>query len=506
MSQHEFLVFDAIQRSALLYGRKDAYVDQANRLTYEAYRDLCSGYAAGLLKQGVRAGDRLAVLSINCNELMILFGAAAKIGAVLVPANWRLKKEEIEYILADCRPRYLFSSKEFCDLATSTSATIDSVLERYVLDSDNDEGGHIPFKRLLFNEEIQPKECSTGDSELLIIYTAAVDGKPKGCLLTQSNLMSTGLQMSHLFKLDERDCHICILPLFHIGALSMTFATMLEGGKNVVLSRYDPDHTVQLIEKEKGTFFGTFPPILASFLDAQNELDSDQSSLRGVAGLDSPETIQRFLKNNQNANFFSLYGQTEAMPISGGDYLMKPGSIGPAALLTRIKLCDDFDNEVPSGKVGEICVRSPSVFKGYRGLSSQTEDTFRNGWHHSGDLGRIDNEGFLWYEGRKPEKELIKPGGENVYPTEVEQAILSHGSIAETCVIGVPDQEWGEAVAAICVLKRGADVSAQEICNFVSSKIAGYKKPKHVLFVSDLPKKDTGRIDREQVKRTFKNI
>ena len=506
MSQHEFLVFDAIQRSVLLYGKKDAYVDRSSRLTYEAYRDLCKGYAAGLLKQGVSAGDRIATLSINCNELMVLFGAAAKIGAVLVPVNWRLKKEEIEYILADCRPHYLFSSKEFCDLATSTSATIDSLQKRYVLDSDNDEGDHISFKSLFLNEEIQLKEHLSGDSELLIIYTAAVDGRPKGCLLTQSNLMSTGLQMSHLFKLDERDCHICILPLFHIGALSMTVATMLEGGKNVVLDRFDPDRTVQLIEKEKGTFFGTFPPILASFLDAQKESDCDQSSLRGVAGLDSPETTQRFLKNNQNATFFSLYGQTEAMPISGGDCLMKPGSIGPAALLTRIKLYDDFDNEVSSDKVGEICVRSPSVFKGYWGLSAQTEDTFRNGWHHSGDLGRIDDEGFLWYEGRKPEKELIKPGGENVYPIEVEQAILSHGSIAETCVIGVPDKEWGEAVAAICVLKHEAVVSAQEICNFVSSKIAGYKKPKHVLFVNDLPKKAEGQIDRELVKQTYRNI
>ena len=464
------------------------------------------GICCRLLKQGIDAGDRIAALSINCNELMILFGAAAKIGAVLVPVNWRLKKEEIEYILADCRPRYLFSSKEFCDLTTSTSARIDSVQERYVLNSDDFGKDHIPFKSLFFNEDETPKNHFTGDSGLLIIYTAAVEGRPKGCLLTQSNLMSTGLQLSHLFALNERDCHICMLPLFHIGALSMTMATMLQGGKNVLQDRFDPDRIVQLIEKEEGTFFGAFPPILASFLDAQKESDLDQSSLRGVAGLDSPETIQRFLKNNPNATFFSLYGQTEAMPVSGGDYLMKPGSIGPAALLTRIKLCDDFDNEVPSGKVGEICVCSPSVFKGYWGLSDQTEDTFRNGWHHSGDLGRIDKEGFLWYEGRKPEKELIKSGGENIYPAEVEHTILSHSSIAETCVIGVPDEEWGEAVAAFCVLKRGAVATAQEICTFVSSKIASYKKPKHVLFVSDLPKKDTGRIDREQVKRTFKNI
>jgi acyl-CoA synthetase (AMP-forming)/AMP-acid ligase II len=227
------------------------------------------------------------------------------------------------------------------------------------------------------------------------------------------------------------------------------------------------------------------------------------SSLRGVGGVDSPETIERFLKKNAHAVFYSLYGQTEAMPVSGCNYMDKPGSIGPAAILTRVALFDDLDRDVNPGTPGEVCVRSPAVFQGYWNLKEETAYAFRNGWHHTGDLGRIDENGFLWYAGRKPEKELIKPGGENVYPAEVEKAILDHGSIEEVCVIGVSDREWGEAVKSVCVLKQGCAVSAAELIEFVASKIARYKKPKYIVFVEELPKTAGGAVNREQVKKAW---
>ncbi|MBW2561482.1 MAG: AMP-binding protein, partial [Deltaproteobacteria bacterium] len=198
-----------------------------------------------------------------------------------------------------------------------------------------------------------------------------------------------------------------------------------------------------------------------------------------------------------------LYGQTEAMPVSGCDITEKPGSIGLPAIMTRVAVFDDLDQEVPIGVQGEICVRSPAVFLGYWNLEADTAYTFRNGWHHTGDLGSIDKDGFIWYAGRKPEKELIKPGGENVYPMEVEKAILAHDSIEEVTVIGVPDAEWGEAVQAVCVLKKGKDIGGDELIEFVASKIARYKKPKHVIFVKSLPKTASGEIDRKEIKKTY---
>jgi long-chain acyl-CoA synthetase len=283
----------------------------------------------------------------------------------------------------------------------------------------------------------------------------------------------------------------------------MTVATMLQGGKTAIADRFDPPRVLDLLEKEGGTFFVTFPPMLAAILDAQEKGSVNTSTLRLVCGVDGPETVERFKRQNPHAAFFSLYGQTEAMPVSGGHSAEKPGSIGRPAVLSQVALCDDRDREVPAGAIGEICVRSPAVFRRYWNLEEETAYTFRNGWHHTGDLGRMDDDGYLWYGGRKPEKELIKPGGENVYPAEVEKAILDHDAIEEVCVIGVPDATWGEAVKAVCVLKKGHTASDDEIIDFVASRIARYKKPKTVVFVESLPKAAGGLIHREDVKKMY---
>jgi acyl-CoA synthetase (AMP-forming)/AMP-acid ligase II len=478
-------------------------VYEGKRTTFKTYKKRCDQCAAGLLREGVAAGDRIAVLSGNCDDFMILFGAAAKIGAVLVPLNWRLNADEIAYILNDCSPTHLVSGHEYRDLARKATSKMPFIKKHFAFKTGDRDGDFFPFSALCLEETSEQAFTVSGQSACIIIYTAAVGGKPRGCLLSHANLAAAGLQLIHLLALSSRDCHVCTLPLFHIGGLSMTLATMHQGGKNAFIDRFDPVFVLDLIEKERGTFFGAFPPILASILDAQEKQSFDVASLRGVGGVDSPETIERFLKKNPSAVFYSLYGQTEAMPVSGCNYMDKPGSIGPPAILTRVALFDDLDRDVNPGTPGEICVRSPAVFQGYWNLKEETAYAFRNGWHHTGDLGRLDEDGFLWYAGRKPEKELIKPGGENVYPAEVEKAILDHGSIAEVCVIGVPDREWGEAVKAVCVLMKGHAVSATELIEFVASKIARYKKPKYVVFVEELPKMASGAINREQVKKAW---
>ena len=499
----DFTLYDMIARNADLYPEKEMMVYEGNRITFKTYKKRCDQYAAGLIGQGIAAGDRIAVLSGNCDDFMILFGAAVKIGAILVPLNVRLNENEIEYILNDCNPTCLVSGSEYGDPARKASSQVASLQKYFAFKTDDRDGDFVPFRALCRDEPREPALPASADSACMIIYTAAVGGKPRGCLLSQANMAAAGYQLIHLLELSRRDCHVCTLPLFHIGGLSMTLATMHQGGKNVFLDRFDPLLVLDLIEKERGSFFGAFPPILASILDAQEKQSFDVSSLRGVGGVDNPETIERFLKKNPHAVFYSLYGQTEAMPVSGCNYMEKPGSIGPPAILTRVALFDDLDRDVNPGTPGEICVRSPAVFQGYWNLKEETAYAFRNGWHHTGDLGRVDADGFLWYAGRKPEKELIKPGGENVYPAEVERVILDHGSIAEVCVIGVDDPQWGEAVKAVCVIKQGSAVSATEVIDYVASKIARYKKPKHIVFVEELPKTAIGAINREQVKKAW---
>jgi long-chain acyl-CoA synthetase len=278
---------------------------------------------------------------------------------------------------------------------------------------------------------------------------------------------------------------------FHAGAL------------NVNMSKFDATRAVELIEEKKVSMLFTFSPILSSILEQNEKTGKGIKSLRLSAGLDTPETIEKY-QQLTGGTFYSIYGQTETTCVATyGAYNDRPGSAGKMLPLTLLRLVDDYDHPVPAGEVGEITVKGPMVFKGYWNLSEDNEYTFRNGWHHSGDLGRFDEDGFLWYAGRKAEKELIKPGGENVYPAEVEKAIMEHPAIEKTVVFGVPDPKWKEGIKAVCQLKEGQSLEPKELIEFVGSRIARYKKPQYVEFITDFPLLEDGSADRAKIKELY---
>jgi long-chain acyl-CoA synthetase len=220
-----------------------------------------------------------------------------------------------------------------------------------------------------------------------------------------------------------------------------------------------------------------------------------------VIGLESPSVIERYQRLTEG-RFHCMYGQTETSALAtGGRYDERPGSAGRPVPLARVRVVDEDDRAVAPGAVGEIVVRGPVVFEGYWGLAEDTAHAIRGGWHHTGDLGRFDEDGFLFYAGRKPEKELIKPGGENVYPAEVESAILQHPDIERTVVFGVPDPKWKEAIKAVCQLKPGRTLQAADLIAFVGDRIARFKKPQHVEFVAEIPLGADGTPDRAKVKQ-----
>jgi acyl-CoA synthetase (AMP-forming)/AMP-acid ligase II len=503
MSLRDFTVYDVICRNAQIYPQKEALVFRDVRLTHKQFKESCDRLANGLLAAGILPGDRLGVIAQNCDEFMILYGAASKIGAIVLPVNWRFQPDEVEFVLNDCTPKLVFAGPEYRPMAEEISKRLNFIERCYALG-----GGDIPasfraFSSLYSDNGGRPEPDLSSDSGFVIIHTAAVAGRPRGALLSQSNIIHCNLQMIESNGLGTEDCFICLLPLFHIAALSMAMAVMQAGGKNVIVERFDPELVLDLIGKERGTTLVHFAPILQMLMDKFEEKGRlhDLSSIRNVGGLDSPANIFRFKELVPQARFWTGFAQTEAMPVTGGFMEERPGSAGRPSLLARVALFDEYDNEVPVGTPGEICVRSPVVFLGYWGLAEETAYTFRNGWHHTGDIGRFDEDGYLWYVKRKAEKELIKPGGENVYPIEVEKTILTHAAVSEVCVIGVPDKEWGEAVKAVCVLKPGESLETQDLIEFVASKIARYKKPKFIVFVDSLPKKPDGTIDRDQVKK-----
>jgi acyl-CoA synthetase (AMP-forming)/AMP-acid ligase II len=227
------------------------------------------------------------------------------------------------------------------------------------------------------------------------------------------------------------------------------------------------------------------------------------SSVRHVVGLDDPDVIREF-EEKSGATFWAAYGESETSGlISCAPYFEKPGSAGIPSFLADVEIMDEHGNFLGANKTGEIVVRGPLVLKGYWNREKENEFTFRDGWHHTGDLGSIDEEGYLWYWGQTPAKKLIKPGGENVYPAEVEKVILEHPAVESAVVIGVPDTQWGEAIKAVCVLKPSQSLREIELIDFVAARMARYKKPKSVAFVSEIPKKPDGFIDRAKVKAVY---
>jgi acyl-CoA synthetase (AMP-forming)/AMP-acid ligase II len=283
----------------------------------------------------------------------------------------------------------------------------------------------------------------------------------------------------------------------------MALSVIQAGGVNIIIPKFDVDLTLKYIQEDKVTIFCDFPPILKSLLDRAEEVGYELSSLRIVGGLELPDTVKQ-LESKANATFWTGYGQTETSgPFCNAPYSQHPGSVGVPDILAEVEIIDDYGNILETGGSGEIVVRGPMVFKGYWNLEKDTEYTFRDGWHHTGDMGRFDEDGCLWYMGRTPQKDLIKSGGENVYPVEVERVILEHPLIEEAVVIGIPDVQWGEAIQAICVAKKGTSPTESQITEFVAQRIARFKKPKYVIFVPELPKTDSGFIDRQKVKEKY---
>ena len=431
---------------------------------------------------------------------MILYGAAAKIGAIILPVNWRFQPNEVAFVLKDCKPKFVFAGADYQKTVKEIADKSSFIEKCYGIGGGQMQAGFMEFNSLLADPGDNDAPDISANAGFVIIHTAAVEGHPRGALLSQANCVYSSLTAISDYELDQDGCHICILPLFHVAGLNLSISMMHAGGKNVILERFDPELTLKLIEKEKGTVFFNFAPILGMLMDKYEEGGYDISSIRHLSGMDHPDNIKRFIKLAPDAVYHTGFAQTEAMGVTGCPIAEKPGSAGKPTNLARVALFDDYDIEVPVGSPGEICVRSPTVFLGYWGLEEETADTFRNGWHHTGDIGRFDEDGYLWYVKRKAQKELIKPGGENVYPIEVEKAILEHPSIAEVSVIGVPDPKWGEAIKAVCVLKSGESVVEKELIEFVGSKIARYKKPQQVVYVDALPRTEGGEIDRETVK------
>ena len=502
MSVHSFTVYDVFKMNATRYPTAIAIKEKNRSLTFQDLLKQVQALERGLLNQGIRKGDRIAILSMNHLEYLVLNGAAAAMGAILVPLNWRLSLTEIAYILADSGAQLLFYD-DACE--KQTNDIIDArQFNGTPVSISPPHDGRLSFSDLICIAEIPdlspPQPSPDSQSIFCLIYTAAVDGYPRGAALSHENIIMSNLQTALTMGLTREDVYLNMVPLFHITGINLALSTLHMGGKNVIMEKFDAPGAIAMIRREGVTLLASFPPILSTLLEHMEK--GDLSSISHVTGIDSPENIEAFTRKT-GATFWILYGQGETSGfVTLSNHALMPGAAGRQCPVSALAILDeDDDTPVTCGISGEIGVRGPVVFQGYwKKEGSLDLSTMRNGWHHTGDMGRIDKNGFLWFEGRKPEKELIKPGGENVYPAEVEQAILAHPDIESVCVIGVPDPKFGEGVKAVCVKKTGSDLNGPDLIAFVGNRIARYKKPGYVEFIDALPEKPNGTIDRIKVK------
>ncbi len=502
MGAHRFTVYDMIARGALVHGDAPAIILADREVSFREFQRQVDALAAGLAALGVSKGDRMCILAQNDVAYLDLYGACARQGIIAYPINWRLTAPEVERVIERAAPKMMVVDASTLSVAAGWPGSKRSVAHWYQL-GERAGPGFKPFAGLYGKAPGPPAADVSPDDPFAVISTAAVDVIPRGATLTHANIITANLTIMSCLGVNATDRYLLALPLFHVTALGSALAQMHAGGASVLVSRYDAEEAVRLIDRYRITHVSDFPPVLTTLLDAAAKAGSRLPSLKNVSGLDSPQTIER-LHAETEAEFWTGFGQSETSGfVSLQRVRDKPGAAGKPVPVCQVKLVDDYDREVPLGNPGEIAVRGPLVFQGYWDQPDVSAYTLRNGWHHTGDVGRFDADGYLYYVKRKPEKELIKPGGENVYPAEVETVIMQMEGVSGVCVYGIPDATWGEAIKAVVEVKVAGRYTAPQVSDFVAAKIARFKRPHVVAFTDALPRTADGAVDREAIKSAW---
>ena len=504
MGPQTFSLYDVLVRNAQAQANDLALVTETGEeRTFSHLLQRVDRLGSGLAARGLVVGDRVAILAQNFASYFELYLACARQGLVAYPFNWRWSAGEVERYLERATPRAFVADQSSFD-KVPTVVHDDARLAFRALFDGEPRAGWMAFSELYDGASAANGPAVDLDSSapFAVIATAAVDVIPRGAVLTHRNVLASSAMQAAAMLLGPDDRNLVALPLFHIAALGNALGVFQAGGANVVMAKFEPEPAVELIDRWRITYLSDFPPVLTNVLDAAQKRGTRLPSLRFVSGLDAPATMER-LQRETSADFWTGFGQTETSGfVTIQRYRDQPGGAGKPGSLCRVRLVDDYDRDVPTGTPGEIVVRGPIVFAGYDGQPDVNDYTFRGGWHHTGDVGRFDEDGRLYYVKRKPEKELIKPGGENVYPAEVETVIMSLRGVTGVCVFGVPDPKWGEGIKAVVETER-SDLTAEAVRDHVGERIARYKRPGYVEFTTALPRGDGNVVDRDAVKKEW---
>ncbi len=491
------LLGEILRRHARIRPRKTAYVVSGTRVTYAQFNADANRLAHALQTLGIGRGDRVAILANNCAQYPVAYFACIKIGAVTVPVNARFKDEEVHYVVDHSESMVLLYGAEF-------ARTVDRLRPRWPHLRHDRALDDAPFPAwIAAHSSAEPPALLDENNPHVMLYTSGTTGAPKGALLSHRSYYLQAGHSHHTTGLSEDDVGLSMFPMFHMGGWALPLGFWYDGGTIVIMERADPRAMLEAVQREHVTYLYAVPTLYNFILDLPDFDRFDLSSLRVLAGGTSVMTdaqVRRITERFGNRNLFIIYGSTEAGPVATlrpGDVFCKPGSVGRPALNVELRIVDEDDHDLPPGTVGEIICRSEFNMRGYWRMPEETAATLRGGWVHTGDLGVLDDDGFLFVVGRK--KEMIKSGGENIFPVEVEQVLLEHPAISEAAVIGIPDADWGESVLAVVVRQPGRELTDAEVVDHVRTRLAGFKKPRRVWFVDALPRTAATR----QVQKTL---
>jgi fatty-acyl-CoA synthase len=465
--------------------------------------------AHALTSLGVTIGDRVSVVMLNSSEFLEIYFACAKIGAIMVPVNFRLAVPELLYIFADCSPKVLVYSSDFAEKIAETKKHGANIPDVFVL------GGNGPGQDPLFTDlvsgyadaEPSPEREIRGDDPLVIMYTSGTTGDPKGVMITHTNITFHAIHNLLGYGVNRTFTSLVTAPLFHIGALSAAANPVIYAGGSLVLKRFfNASEIIKLIMSERINYMFAVPVMYQMMAEAAEWDGADFSHVRYfiAGGAPMPVPLIRTYQEEKGIKFAQGYGLTETGRVSSlpiEDSIRKAGSVGKEEFHVIMRIVDNEGNDVAPGQTGEIVVRGPNVFSGYWNKPDETAKAVVDGWFHTGDMGRKDEEGFLYIAGRK--MELIISSGENIYPAEVEKAIQSVPQVKEAAAVGMPDARRGEVVAAFVSLKEAGTLSEEELLEKISGKIAPFKLPKKVIFVDDFPRNVSGKILKKELKKQF---
>lgn len=472
------------------------------RFTYAEFVAAIQRSAALLQSHGIQKGDTVSLLLPNSAEYVIAYFACWYLGAVAGPVNSLLKAKEIAYVMTDSEAKVLLVNSDFLHTIEPIRSDLSTLNSIIVFDNEADATKNV-------DASSDPRESSTNDdAEAIIIYTSGTTGKPKGCLLTHGNLLANARQISEWLGFTTTDRLLTIMPLFHMNAVSVTtMSALYSGGSTVVSPKFSASRFWQIISEYQITSFGSVATMLSMLLSTYPDgvpegLNTEQLRFAMCGSAPVPAEVMKRFEETFNCLVIEGYGLSESTcrsTFNPPDKRRRPGSCG-LPIGNEMRVVDEDDEPVADGSLGEIVLRGDNILKGYYRNPEATAIAFRNGWFHTGDIGYRDADGYYFIVDRK--SDMIIRGGENIYPREIDEVLYQHPAVASAAAVGVPDQLYGEEVAAFVVLRDGASVSEEEVIQFCKDRLADFKCPKSVRFVADIPKGPTGKL----LKRELANL